>query len=93
MLGGEGIVEGIFINASNCEVCYNTFINSTGPANWVGNNGECDGGATEVSVASGRTIEVFTFITISPTTAAASLKALRSLVMRAKGCLSWAIIY
>ncbi len=42
-----GGAEGIFINASNCE----------GPADWVGQYGECDGGATEVSVASGRTIE------------------------------------
>ncbi len=52
-----GGAEGIFVNASNCEVSYNSFINCTGPANWVGNNGECDGGAAEVSVASGRTIE------------------------------------
>jgi hypothetical protein len=52
-----GGAEGIFINASNCEVSYNMFVNCTGPANWVGNNGECDGGAAEVSVASGRTIE------------------------------------
>ncbi len=52
-----GGAEGIFINASNCEVSYNTFINCTGPARWVGNNGECDGGATEVSAASGGTIE------------------------------------
>jgi hypothetical protein len=52
-----GGAEGIFVNASNCEVSYNMFVNCTGPANWVGNNGECDGGATEVSVGSGRTIE------------------------------------
>lgn len=52
-----GGAEGIFINASNCEVSYNTFINCTGPADWVGANGECDGGATEVSAASGGTIE------------------------------------
>ena len=51
-----GGAEGIFINASNCEVSYNNFINCTGHANWVGNNGTCDGGATEVSVASGATI-------------------------------------
>jgi len=52
-----GGAEGIFINASNCEVSYNTFINCTGPAEWVGSNGVCDGGATEVSAASGGTVE------------------------------------
>ncbi len=52
-----GGAEGIFVNASNCEVSYNTFINCTGPADWVGANGECDGGATEVSAASGGTIQ------------------------------------
>jgi hypothetical protein len=52
-----GGAEGIFINASNCEVSYNMFINCTGPARWVGSNGVCDGGATEVSAASGGTIE------------------------------------
>jgi hypothetical protein len=52
-----GGAEGIFINASNCEVSYNTFVNCTGHADWVGSNGVCDGGATEVSAASGGTIE------------------------------------
>jgi hypothetical protein len=52
-----GGAEGIFINASNCEVSYNRFVNCTGPARWVGSNGDCDGGATEISAASGRTIE------------------------------------
>jgi hypothetical protein len=52
-----GGAEGIFINASNCEVSYNSFINCEGPADWVGSYGECDGGATEVSAASGGTIE------------------------------------
>jgi hypothetical protein len=52
-----GGAEGIFVNASNCEVSYNTFINCTGPADWVGANGECDGGATEVSATSGGTIQ------------------------------------
>jgi hypothetical protein len=52
-----GGAEGIFINASNCEVSYNSFINCEGPADWVGSNGDCDGGATEVSAASGGTIE------------------------------------
>jgi hypothetical protein len=52
-----GGAEGIFINASNSEVSYNSFINCTGPARWVGSNGTCDGGATEISAASGGTIE------------------------------------
>ena len=52
-----GGAEGIFINASNCEVSYNSFINCEGPARWVGSNGDCDGGATEVSAASGGTID------------------------------------
>jgi hypothetical protein len=52
-----GGAEGIFINASNSEVSYNSFINCTGPARWVGSNGDCDGGATEISAASGGTIE------------------------------------
>jgi hypothetical protein len=52
-----GGAECVFINASNCEVSYNAFINYTGQADWVGNNGVCDGGATEVSAASGGTIQ------------------------------------
>jgi len=52
-----GGAEGIFINASNNEVSYNSVINCTGPARWVGSNGVCDGGATEVSAASGGTIQ------------------------------------
>jgi hypothetical protein len=52
-----GGAEGIFINASNNEVSYNSFINCTGPARWVGSNGNCDGGATEISAAAGGTIE------------------------------------
>ena len=52
-----GGAEGIFINASNSEVSYNAFINCTGPARWVGSNGVCDGGATEISAASGGTIK------------------------------------
>jgi hypothetical protein len=52
-----GGAEGIFINASDSEVSYNTFVNCTGPARWVGSNGDCDGGATEISAASGGTIE------------------------------------
>jgi hypothetical protein len=52
-----GGAEGIFVNASDCDVSYNMFINCTGPARWVGANGDCDGGATEISAASGGTIE------------------------------------
>jgi hypothetical protein len=52
-----GGAEGIFINASNCEVSYNMFVNCTGPAKWVGSYGDCDGGATEISAASGGTIK------------------------------------
>lgn len=52
-----GGAEGIFINASNSEVSYNAFINCEGPAKWVGSNGDCDGGATEVSAASGGAIK------------------------------------
>jgi hypothetical protein len=52
-----GGAEGIFVNASDNDVSYNMFINCTGPARWVGSNGDCDGGATEISAASGGTIE------------------------------------
>jgi hypothetical protein len=45
-----GGAEGIFINASNNDVSYNTFVRCKGPAQWVGQNGGCDGGATEVTV-------------------------------------------
>jgi hypothetical protein len=48
-----GGAEGIFINASNSEVSYNSFIRCKGPAEWVGANGGCDGGATEVTVRAG----------------------------------------
>jgi hypothetical protein len=51
-----GGAEGIFINASNSDVSYNNFINCTGPAKWVGSNGDCDGGATEVSIGAGATM-------------------------------------
>jgi MYXO-CTERM domain-containing protein len=43
-----GGAEGIFVNGSNNEVAYNTFINCSNYAEWTG--GSCDGGATEVSV-------------------------------------------
>jgi len=43
-----GGAEGIFVNGSNNEVAYNTFFNCKDTAQWVGGN--CDGGATEVSV-------------------------------------------
>jgi hypothetical protein len=45
-----GGAEGIFVNSGNNEVAYNTFVNCEGPAEWVGGNGDCDGGATEVTV-------------------------------------------
>lgn len=43
-----GGAEGMFINASNNEVAYNFFYNCVDVAAWTGGN--CDGGATEVSV-------------------------------------------
>ena len=52
----RGGAVGVFINASNNEVAYNTFINCQGPAEWVGGNGSCDGGATEVTVAACETM-------------------------------------
>lgn len=51
-----GGAEGIFINASNNEVAYNTFVNCQGPAEWVGGNGGCDGGATEITVSACETM-------------------------------------
>ncbi len=49
-----GGAEGIFINGSNNEVSYNTFANCSSAAAWTGGN--CDGGATEVTVGSGATV-------------------------------------
>ncbi len=49
-----GGAEAIFINGSNNEVAYNTFVNCSGVAQWTG--GGCDGGATEVSISSGGTV-------------------------------------
>jgi MYXO-CTERM domain-containing protein len=46
-----GGAEGIFVNASNNEVSYNTFIDCSDYAEWTGGN--CDGGATEVAVPGG----------------------------------------
>ena len=46
-----GGAEGIFVNASNNEVAYNTFIDCSDYAQWTG--GDCDGGATEVAVPGG----------------------------------------
>ena len=46
-----GGAEGIFVNASNNEVAYNTFIDCSDYAEWTG--GDCDGGATEVAVPGG----------------------------------------
>jgi len=51
-----GGAEGIFVNASNNEVAYNSFVNCSGAAVWVGANGDCDGGATEVSLQSAATM-------------------------------------
>lgn len=51
-----GGAEGIFVNASNNEVSYNSFVNCSGAAVWVGANGDCDGGATEVSLGAGATM-------------------------------------
>jgi hypothetical protein len=51
-----GGAEGIFVNASNCEVAYNSFVNCTGPAKWVGDNGGCDGGAVEITATSGKVL-------------------------------------
>ena len=49
-----GGAEGIFVNGSNNEVAYNTFINCSNYAEWTG--GSCDGGATEVTVSAGGTL-------------------------------------
>jgi parallel beta-helix repeat protein len=46
-----GGAEGIFVNGSNNEVAYNSFVNCSNYAEWTG--GSCDGGATEVTVAGG----------------------------------------
>jgi len=46
-----GGAEGIFVNASNNEVAYNSFIDCGDYAEWTG--GDCDGGASEVSVPGG----------------------------------------
>jgi MYXO-CTERM domain-containing protein len=46
-----GGAEGIFINGSNNEVAYNSFVNCSNSAAWTG--GSCDGGATEVTVGNG----------------------------------------
>jgi hypothetical protein len=43
-----GGAEGIFVNGSNNEVAYNSFIDCSDYAEWTG--GDCDGGATEVAV-------------------------------------------
>jgi parallel beta-helix repeat protein len=46
-----GGAEGIFVNGSDNEVSYNTFIDCSDYAEWTGGN--CDGGATEVAVPGG----------------------------------------
>ena len=50
-----GGAEGIFVNGSNNEVAYNTFYNCSDFAEWTGGN--CDGGATEVSVGQDGVVE------------------------------------
>lgn len=52
-LGGA---EGIFINASNNEVSYNTFVNCSGPADWLFETAACDGGAVEITAGACGTI-------------------------------------
>jgi MYXO-CTERM domain-containing protein len=49
-----GGAEGIFINGSDNEVAYNSFVNCSNTAAWTGGN--CDGGATEVTVGNGGTV-------------------------------------
>jgi annexin A7/11 len=49
-----GGAEGIFINGSNNEVAYNSFIRCSNKADWTG--GSCDGGATEVTAGAGATV-------------------------------------
>ncbi len=49
-----GGAEGIFVNGSNNEIAYNQFINCTGASQWTG--GQCDGGATEVSIGNNATL-------------------------------------
>ncbi len=48
-----GGAEGIFINGSNNEVAYNSFVNCIAQASW---DGSYDGGATEVTVGAGATL-------------------------------------
>ena len=49
-----GGAEGIFINGSDNEIAYNSFIRCSSAAEWTG--GSCDGGATEVTVGAGKTL-------------------------------------
>jgi len=49
-----GGAEGIFINGSNNEVAYNSFVRCSNTAEWTGGN--CDGGATEVAAGAGATV-------------------------------------
>ena len=50
-----GGAEGIFINGANNEVAYNTFLRCADAADWV--SGNCDGGATEVTVGEGDVVD------------------------------------
>lgn len=53
--------KGIYVMADNVEVSYNTIINCVNYPKWTGANGSakggCDGGATEIAVASGGTLK------------------------------------
>jgi hypothetical protein len=53
-----GGAEGIFVNGSNNEVAYNSFINCKAEAEWQssGDSVGYDGGATEVAVSEGGTV-------------------------------------
>ena len=53
-INSVGGAEGIFVSGSNSEVAYNQFINCTTVAAWTGGN--CDGGATEVSIGGSGTV-------------------------------------
>ncbi len=46
--------NGIFIHGSNNEIAYNSFVRCADVAEWTASS--CDGGATEITVASGATV-------------------------------------
>ena len=49
-----GGAEGIFVNGPDNEVAYNTFVRCAESADWQ--SGQCDGGATEVSIPANSTL-------------------------------------